>query len=162
MTAINLDPRVMEYFPSTQDKEQTAGFIQRMQKSFLEKSYCYYAVDELGGGLIGFVGFMDKDFKSDFTPAVDIGWRLATAHWNKGYALEGARACMDYGFKTLGFKNVISIAPKINERSEKIMKRLGMNKRGEFKHPDLSAHPRLETCVVYELRSDNGTRIHSR
>lgn len=158
MSAINLDPRVMEFFPSTQNKEQTEAFIKRMQKSFHEKSYCYYAVDELESGLIGFIGFMDKDFVSDFTPAVDIGWRLATAHWNKGYAFEGAAACMEHGFKTLRLDKVISIAPKINERSEKIMKRLGMTKKGELKHPDLAAHPILETCVVYELNSKEWNR----
>lgn len=151
MSAINDDPRVMEFFPSTQTKEQTAAFIERMQKSFYERSYCYFAVDELKGGLIGFIGFMYKDFVSDHTPAVDIGWRLATAHWNKGYALEGALACLEYGFTTLGFTKVISIAPKLNERSEKIMKRLGMTKKAEFKHPDLKAHPLLETCVIYEI-----------
>src|SRR5690606_25960568 len=147
----NLDPRVMEFFPSIQNREQTAMFIERMQKSFREKNYCYYAVDELCGGLIGFIGFLDKDFVSDFTPAVDIGWRLATAHWNKGYALEGAKACMDHGFKTIGFEKVISMAPKVNVRSEKIMKRLGMHKRAEFKHPDLKEHPHLQNCVIYEL-----------
>ena len=150
MTAINLDPRVMEFFPSTQNREQTTAFIERMQKSFREKNYCYYAVDEPGGELIGFIGFMDKDFVSDFTPAVDIGWRLSTAQWNKGYAFEGAKACMNYGFETLGFEKIISLAPQINERSEKIMKRLGMYKRGEFKHPELDAHPHLQPCVVYE------------
>jgi hypothetical protein len=41
-------------------------------------------------------------FDAPFMPAVEIGWRLAFDHWGKGYATEGARAALDYGFNVAG------------------------------------------------------------
>lgn len=155
MTQINADPRVMEFFPSIQNREQTAAFIERMQQHYQKTGYCYFAVEEKHSGeLIGFIGLLFRDNVPDIAPGVDIGWRLATQHWNKGYALEGAKTCLAYGFDILNLDHVISIAPVVNLRSEKIMKRLGLVKRGEFKHPELKQHPVLETCVLYEITAD--------
>ncbi|MEQ6118662.1 hypothetical protein [Reichenbachiella sp. MALMAid0571] len=39
MVEINADPKVMEHFPGIPDFEQTAAFIERMQKQFLEKGF---------------------------------------------------------------------------------------------------------------------------
>src|SRR5215217_2088036 len=94
MAAINADPEVMRYFPAIQTTSQTQDFIQKMQLQFQERGYCYFAVELLKTNtLIGFTGLSDKTFESDFTPCIDIGWRLGTAHWNKGYATEGAARC---------------------------------------------------------------------
>lgn len=152
MAQINADPRVMEFFPEVQTLEQTAAFINRMQDQFLRTAYCYFAVEELATQqLIGFIGLMYKENLPHIRPGVDIGWRLSTQYWNKGYALEGAKACLDYAFTKLQLESILSIAPVVNTRSEKIMKRLGMHKIGEFKHPDLTQYPQLETCVLYTL-----------
>ena len=83
-------------------------------------------------------------------PAVDIGWRLNSQSWGKGYATEGAQACLNYGFNQLHLKSIISIAPKINIPSENIMKRIGMKKVQEFKHPLLKQFPLIEDCVLYK------------
>lgn len=152
MAQINNDPRVMEFFPSVQSRDQTAAFIERMQNQFRKSKYCYFATAELAtGNLIGFIGLMYKDNLPQVVPGVDIGWRLSANYWNKGYALEGARATLNYGFNTLELESVMAIAPTLNLRSEKIMKRLGMQKKGEFKHPELEQFPSLEICLLYEL-----------
>src|SRR3546814_7232971 len=90
MRASNADAAVMEYFPSPQDQAETLAFIKRMQLQFDEKGFCYYAVDSLvDGAFIGFIGLSEKTFIADFTPCVDIGWRLAKNAWNQGFATEG-------------------------------------------------------------------------
>ena len=45
---------------------------------------------------LGYVGFHNIAFESDFTPGVEIGWRLCRDVWGKGYATEAASACLDY------------------------------------------------------------------
>jgi RimJ/RimL family protein N-acetyltransferase len=152
MHQINSDPDVMQFFPGLTPKEKTADFIIRMQNEFKEKNFCYFAVDNLeSGGFIGFIGLHEQVFESDFTPCVDIGWRLAKKEWNKGYGTEGAKRCIIYGFQNLGLKKIISITPKINLKSEFIMKKIGMNKIKYFKHPGLAIHKNLEECVLYEI-----------
>jgi RimJ/RimL family protein N-acetyltransferase len=95
MSEINSDKKVMEFFPCVQSNEQTKLFVKRMQKHFDRTDFCYFAVDVLKSAeLIGFIGLAEQTFEADFTPCVDIGWRLHTSAWNKGYATEGAKACL--------------------------------------------------------------------
>ncbi|UZO79610.1 GNAT family N-acetyltransferase [Aquimarina sp. ERC-38] len=153
MSEINSDPQVMEFFPGTLSKEQTEGFIDRMKKQYVKSGFCYFAVDKLENSeFIGFIGISEQNFKADFTPCVDIGWRLAPKEWGKGYATEGARKCLDFAFKTIGLKSINSICPEINHKSKRVIEKLGMKKVQTFKHPLLKDYKTLESCVLYELK----------
>lgn len=152
MAEINADPEVMRYFPALQTREQTAAFIERMNRQFSEKGYCYFAADTLDtGALTGFIGLSLQEFESDFTPCVDIGWRLAAAHWNKGLATEGAARCLAYAFEVLALEKIVAMAPLVNIPSEKVMKKIGMARAGTFLHPRLSGNLLLENCVAYTM-----------
>jgi len=151
MTEINSDSKVMEFFPSIPNKEQTEEFVDRMKKQYSENGFCYFAVDKLDNNeLIGFIGISEQNFESDFTPCVDIGWRLAQKEWGKGYATEGAKKCLDFAFNDVGLKTIKSICPKINDKSERVMEKLGMKKIKTFNHPLLKEYKTLESCVLYE------------
>ena len=39
-------------------------------------------------------------------PATEIGWRLSSKHWGKGYAPEAAKAVLEYAFNTLNLKDL--------------------------------------------------------
>lgn len=152
MADLNKNPNVMEFFPSIPTFAETKTFIEKMQQQFAKKNYCYFAVDVLESAIfIGFIGLSDKDFESDFTPCVDIGWRLSEGYWNKGYATEGAKACLEYGFKELKLAEIVAIAPKVNIKSEEVMKKIGMKKRENFNHPLLMDDIRLRECVHYSV-----------
>lgn len=148
---INTDERVMEFFPGIATRSETEAFIIRMQRQYAEKGYCYFAVDTLEDqSFIGFIGLSDQTYAADFTPCVDIGWRICSREWNKGYATEGARRCLEYAFRVLQLDTIYAVAPVINVKSEHIMIRLDMEKWGEFQHPKLSGYPQIAQCVVYE------------
>lgn len=150
MAAINANPDVMEYFPTIQDSTQTKEFIDRMQQQLAEKGYCYFAVDKLvDGAFIGFVGLSWQTYTADFTPCVDIGWRLKKEEWNQGFATEGAKRCLTYAFNDLGLETIYAVAPKVNVKSEHIMQTIGMQKVTEFQHPLLENDVRLRECVLY-------------
>lgn len=149
---INADPKVMEFFPATQSIEQTAAFIERMQKLYDEKGYCYFAIDKLDNREhIGFLGINWQTFESDFTPCVDIGWRIKSSEWNKGYATEGGLRCLEYAFIDLKIDRVHSIASKVNVKSIKIMQNIGMKKMKEFVFPALKDDLRLKDCMLYYI-----------
>lgn len=149
---INRNKKVMAFFPSTQSKKQTEDFIIRMKFQFQQKGYCYFAVDILDTRkFIGFIGLSEQTFKSDFTPAVDIGWRLHPKFWHKGYATEGAKRCLEFGFNYLNLNKIIAIAPAINTPSIKVMEKIGMEKFEKFKHPLLKEYQELETCIIYTI-----------
>lgn len=150
MARISGDEKVMEFFPGVATKEQTTSFVQRMQILYAEKGFCYFAVDKLDTGeFIGFIGMMEQTYEASFTPCVDIGWRLKSSEWNKGYATEGARRCLEYAFRTLRLEKIYATAPAVNTKSQRIMTKIGMEKCGEFIHPRLKDDERLRNCVLY-------------
>lgn len=154
MHAINSDVKVMEFFPNIPTKEQTIDFIERMKRQFQDKGFCYFAVDRLDNKeLIGFIGLSEQTYEADFTPCVDIGWRIKSSEWNKGYASEGAQMCLNYALNVLKLENVYAIAPKINTKSEHIMVKIGLKKQYEFEHPLLNNYDRLRTCVLYKYET---------
>ena len=152
MAEINAIAKVMEYFPSTQTLEQTKVFIERMQESFERTGFCYFAVEKLEDGkLIGFIGLNEQKFEADFTPCIDIGWRLHPNAWKKGYATEGAKACLYYAFEVLKLNKIYAFTPVINLKSEQVMKRIGMKKVKHFNFPLFANDERLKECVLYEI-----------
>lgn len=156
LAKINTSKEVMKFFPSTLSDAETQEFIIRMRKHYLEHSYCYFAVDRLkDNAFIGFIGLLTQNYKSSFTPCVDIGWRLSNDYWNQGYATEGALRCLDYGFNTLQLKLIKSVCPCINKPSENVMKKLGMEKITTFRHPLIPEYSLLQECVLYELKQGN-------
>jgi RimJ/RimL family protein N-acetyltransferase len=150
MAAINKDPSVMEYFPAIQSRAETESFIFRMQDQLTSKGFCYYAVDRLDTGkLIGFTGLSEKDFESDFTPCIDIGWRFEVHSWNHGFATEAAKRCLQHGFQQLDIERIVSIAPQVNIKSIAVMEKAGMKFERTFEHPLLMNDGRLRDCVLY-------------
>lgn len=150
--ALNADPEVMEYFPSTQTLEQTEDRVRRIHADFDKFGWGLYAVEIIENQeFIGFIGFLYLDMPVDFAPCTEIGWRLKKSSWGKGYATEGAKRCLEYGFNNLGFTTVYSITAVENQRSEKVMKKIGMHKHGEFDHPKLKKGSWLERHVVYKI-----------
>jgi len=150
--AMNADSEVMKHFPSTYTREKSAEGIEVYQRHLADKGYTYYATELLESGeFIGFIGMYYQEFKSDFTPATDIGWRLKQSVWGKGYATEGAKRCLDYAFKDLQLDHLISTCTVQNEKSENVMRKIGMERMGTFLHPRLEAYPEHERCVWYKI-----------
>ena len=109
---MNSDKEVMEFFLTTLTEEETMAFYCRIRKEFEEYGYGLYAVEcKETQNFLGYVGFHNIAFESDFTPGVEIGWRLCRDAWGKGYATEAASACLDYASDNLPFKRYIRSLP---------------------------------------------------
>ena len=107
--ALNADPRVMEFFPSRLSAEQTRQFYERIVGEFAECGFGLYAVQRKAeGDFVGYVGLHRIGFEADFTPGVEIGWRLAAGVWGRGYAPEAAAACLLHAREVLRLERVVS------------------------------------------------------
>lgn len=123
-----------------------------MQKHFLENGFGLYVVENtITQEFLGYTGFMIANFEASFTPCVEIGWRFKKQYWGKGYATEAAKACLNYGFDTLGFDKIYSFTATPNIKSENVMKRIGMIKTGTFSHPKIDKEHILNLHVIYEI-----------
>jgi RimJ/RimL family protein N-acetyltransferase len=152
------DEEVMKYFPSLLSEQQTLDLVERMQAQFEEKGYAYLPVETLDNQeFIGMIGMSDQKYEIKLGDSdevllrfVDIGWRLKTAAWGKGYATEGARAWMNYSFEKRKIETIYSVAPVINIASQNVMEKIGFEKIGEFNHPKIdSSHP-TRKCALFK------------
>jgi ribosomal-protein-alanine N-acetyltransferase len=153
--SLNADPAVMEHFPALLSREESDDMVDRIEAGFAADGFGLWAVEVAGGPpFIGFVGLAVPRFEAHFTPAVEVGWRLAREHWGRGYATEAARAALDYGFGTVGLEEVVSLTVPANTRSIAVMERLGMTRdpADDFDHPRLPEGHRLRRHVLYRKR----------
>ena len=151
--ALNADPAVMEFFPSTISRSGSDASIDAWQKQFSERGWSNWAVElQATGQFIGFVGLSVPVRVLPFTPCVEIGWRLARSAWGQGYATEAAREALRFGFDTLQLEEIVSFTAAVNTRSRAVMERIGMHDAHEdFEHPAVAdGHP-LRLHCLYRL-----------
>jgi 3-dehydroquinate dehydratase/shikimate dehydrogenase len=151
---LNADPKVREFFPSVLTTEESNREATRHSKFIEENGWGLWAVEVPGvAKFIGFIGLLQVNFQAPFTPAVEIGWRLDYDYWGKGYAVEGAKACLKYGFETLRLPKIVSFTTVTNIRSRHVMEKIGMKHHPEedFDHPLLNSDHPLKRHVLYSL-----------
>ena len=154
--ALNADPDVLRWYPSTMTREQSDAQAAFLQLHIERHGFGFWAVEAPGvAPFIGFVGLEHLDFPAPFAPAVEIGWRLAREHWGRGYATEAAKAALRDGFGRLGLSEIVSYAVLGNAASFRVMKRIGMtrDRDGDFDLPLPEGSP-LRRAALYRIRSD--------
>lgn len=151
---MNADLRVMKYFPAPLSLEESDQQAHLIMKHIQENGWGFWAVEVPNvADFIGFIGLRKVSFSAPFTPAIEIGWRLAFDYWGHGYAMEGARACLQYGFETLQLKEIVSFAPIVNLPSQRVMQEIGMHRSlaDDFDHPKLPADCPVRLHALYRI-----------
>jgi ribosomal-protein-alanine N-acetyltransferase len=152
--ALNADPRVMEHFASTLTRAESDAMVDRIEAAFENDGFGLWAVELVAtGDFAGFVGLSIPTFEAHFTPAVEVGWRLAREHWGHGYATEAARAALAYGFDVAALEEIVSFTVPQNLRSRRVMERIGMtyDPADDFDHPRFPEGHRVRRHVLYRV-----------
>jgi len=152
--ALNADPEVMEHFPAPLDRAASDALIDAVEVGFERHGFGLWALEvRESGELAGFTGLAVPAFEAPFTPAVEVGWRLARRAWGQGYATEAGLAALAFGFEEIGLEEVVSFTAVGNMRSRAVMERLGMRRdpAEDFDHPSLPAGHPLERHVLYRI-----------
>lgn len=153
--AINGDPEVRRYFPSVLSRAESDGNAQFLSSAFEPEGYGPWAIEVPGvASFVGFVGIWKVTFDDPPRGRVEIGWRLAQAHWGKGYATEAAAAALAFGFGPGGLEEIVAFVVPDNRASRSVMDRIGMreNPAAAFDHPRVpEGHPRRRH-FLYRIR----------
>ena len=94
-------------------------------------------------GVIGTIGIICREHRQ-----AEFGWALAAEHRGFGLATEAAAAMLDYGFQGLDRHRVYAVTTLWNERSWKLMERLGMRREGHFRESE-SARDEWQDVLTY-------------
>jgi RimJ/RimL family protein N-acetyltransferase len=152
--ALNADPRVVEFFPTTWDRSASDAMANRCESLIAERGWGFWAAElKEESRFIGFVGLHVPAPELPFSPCVEIGWRLAFQYWGKGLATEAAQGCLRIGFEQLDLPEIVSFTTVGNTRSRAVMERLGMQEDAGaiFEHPKIPVGHPLRLHCLYRL-----------
>lgn len=156
--AMNADPVVVRWFPRAMTREQSDAFVDRCETSFDREGVGPWALERRDTGeFIGFAGLLWQRFEAPFTPALEVGWRLAHAHWGPGFAPEAAAAALDDVFGRDVVAEVVSMTAVGNANSRRVMEKLGMthDPADDFDHVNVPPGHDLVRHVLYRLRRED-------
>jgi ribosomal-protein-alanine N-acetyltransferase len=159
--ALNADPEVMRHFPATLSRAESDAVAAGIEAHFARHGFGPWAVELPGvAPFAGCVGLAVPAFEAAFTPCVEIEWRLARAHWGRGYATEAARAVAAFAFETLRLPDLVAMTVPDNVTSRRVMEKLGMTRdpAEDFDHPRLPPGHPLRRHVLYRLRAQRISR----
>jgi RimJ/RimL family protein N-acetyltransferase len=145
----------MEFMPALLSSEESDQLADRIEAHFEKHGFGLWAAElRQSAEFIGYIGLAVPRFEAAFTPCVEIGWRLASPHWGRGLATEGARASLRHGFEALELLDLVSFTVPANLRSRGVMERLGISHdaREDFDHSLLAEGHPLRRHVLYRLR----------
>lgn len=161
--ALNADTEVMRHFPGTLDRAGSDALIARIETRWREAGFGFAVAERKADaafvGLVG-LGRLKMPEVPRLDGAVEVGWRLARAHWRQGYATEAARAWLAWGFRALGLAEIVAITVPANRRSQAVMRRLGMEEvaEGGFEHPAMPAGSPLRPHLLFRIRRSEWLR----
>ena len=119
------DEKVMYAYNGAFDERETVMWMQKQLQRYKDFGFGLWAVVlKESGEMIGQCGITMQEYNDMMIP--EVGYLLAYKHWHKGYAIEAAMACRDYGFSTFHFDAIYSIIRDNNIASQKVAIRNGM------------------------------------
>lgn len=152
LAAINTDPVAMRHFAWPMTRAESDAWMDRIQAHMAAQGWGFWCVERRDmPGCIGAVGLMHIPWQAAFTPAVEIGWRIAPAQQRQGFAKEAARLALAAGFGPIGLAEIVAFTRAVNEPSLRLMQALGMQRSAGFGHPGLlEGHP-ARPHILYRL-----------
>lgn len=122
---LNLDPEVIKY---TGD----VSFNSIAEAKHFLKNYEHYKTYGFGRWAVinkdcqEYLGWCGLKYSPDLNE-YDIGFRFFKKYWNKGYATEAAKVCLELGFTQFGIQVIVGRAMHENRASIKVLKKIGLS-----------------------------------
>jgi len=151
--AMNADPHVMRYFPSTLSRAEADGVRARVNGKIASTGVGFWALERKADGqFLGFAGL--NRISHDDLPIFgewEVGWRLRADAWGQGYATEAGGFALGHGFGQMGLHRIIAYTARFNAPSERVMQRLGMVRAAhrDFDHPAVPVGSPVRPHIVY-------------
>lgn len=148
---LNADPAVMATIGPGMDRSQSDAFLDRIERGWDERGFGLWCVD-LDGECLGFTGLNVPWFRD----GVEVGWRLRSRFWGRGYAPEAGREALAFGFGHHGFDEILSFTAATNTNSRRVMEKLGLvrDPDADFEHPSVPEGSPLRPHVLYRITAD--------
>ena len=96
----------------------------------------------------------------------EIGFAFNPAYGGRGYATRAVHAALGFGFRSLGLHRITAATDVRNERSWRLLERIGMRREAHFRHDNLVADEWVDDFVYamleHEWDESPGKRLDGR
>ncbi len=123
---LDSDPEVMTYINGgiANTREQAAATLKRVLKGYTDWKNLGIWKSELKD-TNEYIGWHCLKPLYGFDE-IEVGYRLLKRHWKKGYATEGAKALIQYGFNDLGLQKIAANINPANQASRHALQKSGL------------------------------------
>ena len=128
LLALDQDPRVRTYV------EDGVPVTRKEAAITIEHFLAYYergdvfgfwaAIERETGEFLGWFHFRPEDRSNTTEP--ELGYRLVSSAWGKGFATEASRALIDKGFSHPQIERVVAFTMVVHTASRRVMEKAGM------------------------------------
>jgi len=143
------DPVVIRYATYTGEvlsRSQAWNWLCYILGHWHMRGFGIWAVeDRRSGGLLGRIGLQYLDWFDD----VELVWMLKQSAWGQGFASEGVRAAIDFGFNNLELPCITAVIHTVNQLSIHLAERLGMTFERQIERQEIQ---------FYEFSLSNGSK----
>lgn len=124
------DPAVMKYCSGPMDLAGAKKWLDAAIECYKNYGYDYWAVyDKNTDTFIGQIGILNQEIAGKQKNC--LAFMIGQQYWNKGYATEGALACIHYAFESLKLEKLMATVEPENIPSISVLKKMGMKFEGE-------------------------------
>lgn len=125
------DPVAMHFYQGALTRKQAFEWIAKSQKQFIKLRQGFFVCKlKETGEFVGICGVLNRP-EVDGLNENEIAYLFVQKHWRKGYAIEAARRCKEYGFDTLGFIRLVSLIDPRNRDSIRVAEKNGLKREKE-------------------------------
>lgn len=105
-------------------KERVVEIVESSVEGFASLGYGFFSLRrrEAPADIMGFAGF--RPFGE--AGVVEMLFAVEPSHWGRGYATEASREVLRYGFEQCGIRRVVATTDTPNQRSVRVLQRLGL------------------------------------
>ena len=124
------DPRVMTYIADGKPSTRSAvlrALVRYVRYPALYPGLGLWHASRRDTG--AFIGWFALNYAGK-SPDIEVGYRLVPEAWGQGFATEGARALVDYGFDDLGLERIIGLTHRDNKASQRVLMKAGLEPAG--------------------------------
>ncbi len=123
---LHSDPLVMKEIGGLRDSQQTTAYMARNLEHWGHHGFGPWVLYEKSGReVIGRV--ILRWLEAAGVEAVEVGFALHTAHWDRGYATEAAQTCVDFARERLQLDSLVAVTSPENRASQRVLAKLGLS-----------------------------------
>lgn len=122
-------------------------YLTKWQEHYRQNE-CYWGIFLKGNDLlIGTVYLYNENAGAEVG---FISYCFGSKFWGNGYATESVKVVLEYGFKEIGYNNIITFVAKSNYRSQNVLTRLGFKCEATLRMRDKTDFG-IEDCFSFSL-----------